>query len=72
MTEEQLEKEIEEKQKQLHEMRYGEIDKAYEEFNKSKEEAIKKYKLWRNITQVLTVLYITLILGVYNASKKSC
>ena len=47
MTEEQLEKEIEEKQKQLHDMRYGEIDKAYEEFNKSKEEAIKKYKIWK-------------------------
>ena len=27
MTEEQLEKEIQEKQQQLHELRYGEIDK---------------------------------------------
>ena len=36
MTEEELEKEIQEKQQQLHELRYGEIDKAYADLTSMK------------------------------------
>ena len=42
-----LEKEIEEKQKQLHELRYGDMEKAYKEFEEAKEVAIKKYNVWK-------------------------
>ena len=51
MTEEQLEKEIEEKQKQLHEMRYGEIDKAYSEFEEARRVALEKYEAWKETCQ---------------------
>jgi hypothetical protein len=50
MTEqEKLEKEIEEKQKRLHQIRYGDIDNAYQEFEKAKEVAIEKYNKWKDV-----------------------
>ncbi|MDA8747436.1 hypothetical protein N9M66_04420 [Litoreibacter sp.] len=49
MTEEEkkLEKEIEEKQQKLHELRYGEIDKAYNDFEKARDNAMEKYNIWK-------------------------
>lgn len=48
MTEQQkLEQEIQEKQKRLHEIRYGDIDTAYQEFEQAKELAIEKYNKWK-------------------------
>ena len=50
MTEEQkLEKEILQKQKRLHELRYGDIETAYQEFEKAKEVAIQKYNVWKDV-----------------------
>ena len=50
MTEEQkLEKEILQKQKRLHELRYGDIETAYQEFEKAKEVAIEKYNVWKDV-----------------------
>ena len=50
MTEEQkLEKEILQKQKRLHELRYGDIENAYQEFEKAKEVAIEKYNVWKDV-----------------------
>lgn len=42
-----LEKEIKEKQEKLHKMRYGEMEKAYAEFEEAKQFAIEKYDIWR-------------------------
>ena len=42
-----LEKEIEEKQQKLHELRYGDMEKAYKDFEEAKEVAIKKYNVWK-------------------------
>ncbi len=42
-----LEKEIEEKQQKLHELRYGDMEKAYKDFEDAKEVAIKKYNIWK-------------------------
>ena len=42
-----LEKEIEEKQKQLHELRYGDMERAYKEFEEARDIAIKKYNVWK-------------------------
>ena len=42
-----LEKKIEDMQQQLHELRYGDIEKAYKEFEQAKEVAIKKYNVWK-------------------------
>ena len=42
-----LEKEIKEKQEQLHKMRYGEMELAYNELEEAKQVAIEKYNLWR-------------------------
>ena len=50
-TEEQLEKEIQEKQQQLHELRYGEIDKAYAEFQDARKVALEKYEAWKETCQ---------------------
>ena len=50
MTEEQkLEKEILQKQKRLHELRYGDIETAYQEFEKAKQLAIEKYNVWKDV-----------------------
>ena len=50
MTEEKkLEKEILQKQKRLHELRYGDIETAYQEFEKAKEVAIEKYNVWKDV-----------------------
>ena len=50
MTEEQkVEKEILQKQKRLHELRYGDIENAYQEFEKAKEVAIEKYNVWKDV-----------------------
>ena len=50
MTEEQkLEKEILQKQKRLHELRYGDIENAFQEFEKAKEVAIEKYNVWKDV-----------------------
>ena len=42
-----LEKEIEEKQQQLHELRYGDMEKAYKEFEEARDLAVKKYNVWK-------------------------
>ena len=42
-----LEKEIEEKQKQLHELRYGDMEKAYKEFEEARDIAVTKYNIWK-------------------------
>ena len=42
-----LEKKIEDMQQQLHELRYGDMEKAYKEFEEAKELAIKKYNVWK-------------------------
>ena len=42
-----LEEEIAAKQEQLHKMRYGEMEKAYDEFEEAKNLAIEKYHTWR-------------------------
>ena len=42
-----LEKEIEEKQQQLHELRYGDMERAYKEFEEARDIAIKKYNVWK-------------------------
>lgn len=42
-----LEKEIEEKQKQLHELRYGDMEKAYKEFEEARDIAVTKYNTWK-------------------------
>jgi len=50
ITEEQkLEKEILQKQKRLHELRYGDIETAYQEFEKAKQLAIEKYNVWKDV-----------------------
>jgi|TARA_E500000318_G_scaffold107538_1_gene116991 hypothetical protein len=46
--EDKLQKEIEEKQQELNNLRYGEVDKAYEDFIKAKEEAVNKYNVWKD------------------------
>ena len=38
-----LEKKIEDMQQQLHDLRYGDMEKAYKEFEEAKEVAIKIY-----------------------------
>ena len=48
VTEEmKLEKEIAEKQEKLHKMRYGEMEKAYEDFEAARDVAIENYDEWR-------------------------
>ena len=42
-----LEKKIEDMQQQLHDIRYGDMEKAYKEFEEAKEVAIKKYHKWK-------------------------
>ena len=42
-----LEKKIEDMQQQLHDLRYGDMEKAYKEFEAAKEVAIKKYHIWK-------------------------
>ena len=42
-----LEKKIEDMQQQLHDLRYGDMEKAYKEFEQAKEVAIKKYNVWK-------------------------
>ena len=46
--EDKLQKEIEEKQQELNTLRSGEVDKAYEDFIKAKEEAVNKYNVWKD------------------------
>lgn len=47
-AEKKLEKEIQEKQQQLHDLRYGEIEKAYKEFEDARDIAIEKYTTWKD------------------------
>ena len=42
-----LEKKIEDMQKELHHLRYGDMEKAYKEFEEAKEVAIQKYNIWK-------------------------
>ncbi len=43
----QLEKEIQEKQQKLHDLRYGEMEQAYKEFEEARDAAVKKYDIWK-------------------------
>ena len=43
----ELEKEIADKQQQLHDIRYGEMEAAYKAFELAKEDALNKYQIWR-------------------------
>ena len=52
MTQEELlEKEIADKQKQLHDLRYGEIESAYDDFMQSKDVALEKYNRWKKLAE---------------------
>jgi hypothetical protein len=52
MTEQQqLEKEIEDRQKRLHDIRWGDIDTAYKEFEDARDKALEKYNLWKEALQ---------------------
>tara|TARA_R100000234_G_scaffold109852_1_gene81936 strand:+ start:1288 stop:1587 length:300 start_codon:yes stop_codon:yes gene_type:complete len=52
MTQEELlEKEIADKQKQLHDLRYGEIESAYDDFMQSKDIALEKYNYWKKLAE---------------------
>ena len=52
MTEEELlEKEIADKQKQLHDLRYGEIESAYDDFMAAKDVALEKYNYWKKLAE---------------------
>ena len=52
MTQEELlEKEIADKQKQLHDLRYGEIESAYDDFMQSKDVALEKYNHWKKLAE---------------------
>ena len=52
MTQEELlEKEIADKQKQLHDLRYGEIESAYDDFMHSKDVALEKYNHWKKLAE---------------------
>tara|TARA_R100001082_G_scaffold75278_1_gene43559 strand:+ start:500 stop:781 length:282 start_codon:yes stop_codon:yes gene_type:complete len=52
MTEEELlEKEIADKQKQLHDLRYGEIESAYDDFMQAKDVALEKYNRWKKLAE---------------------
>ena len=52
MTEEELlEKEIADKQKQLHDLRYGEIESAYDDFMAAKDVALEKYNRWKKLAE---------------------
>ena len=49
-----LEKKIEDMQQQLHDLRYGDMEKAYKEFEDAKEVAIKKYHKWKQACLLYT------------------
>ncbi len=52
MTQEELlEKEIADKQKQLHDLRYGEIESAYDDFMQAKDVALEKYNHWKKLAE---------------------
>jgi len=52
MTDEEvLEKEIADKQKQLHDLRYGEIESAYDDFMAAKDVALEKYNYWKKLAE---------------------
>tara|TARA_R100001594_G_scaffold104782_1_gene139368 strand:+ start:5695 stop:5916 length:222 start_codon:yes stop_codon:yes gene_type:complete len=52
MTEEQrLEKEIADREKQLHDLRYGEIEMAYDDFMAAKDIALEKYNHWKKLAE---------------------